>query len=117
MSTEKQALHHVLSQMLILAPVGITSDLRSAKVAEVMPILTALQRGKMKAADAHMIAEIHAGLPILLTSAGQANLALLAEEVILDLHGRMDEKKEEQPSPAPQSERKVDHDLPVHRGN
>ncbi len=95
MSADKQPLHHVLSQMLVLAPVGITSDLRSAKAAEVMTILTALHRGKMKVADAHMIAELHAGLPTLLISAGQGILALLAEEVILDLHGRTDEKKQE----------------------
>ena len=117
MSSEKQPLHQVLSQKLILAPVGITSDIASAKAAEVMTILDTLYKGKMKAADAHMIAELHAGLPSLLIAAGQADLALLAEEVILDLKGREDEKKQEQPSAAVQSQTRMDHDLPVHRGN
>ena len=92
---QKLPLHEVLSRKLITAPVGITSNLASAKAAEVMTILDALLQGKMKAADARKIAEDHAGLPSLLISAGQADLAAFAEEVILDLHGREDEKKSE----------------------
>ena len=90
MSGEKQPLHHVLSQKLILAPVGITSNLASAKAAEVMTILDTLLKGKMKAADAHMIAELHAGLPTLLSVSGQKELAAFAEEVLADLKGRED---------------------------
>ena len=94
--SQKRPLHEVLSSKLVTAPVGIKSDLASAKAAEVMTILDALQRGKMKAADAHKIAEDHAGLPELLKSAGQLHLAEFAEEVLNDLRGREDEKKSEE---------------------
>ena len=95
MSDQKRSLHEVLSSKLVTAPVGITSDLASAKAAEVMTILDTLLKGKMKAADAHKIAEDHAGLPELLKSAGQPHLAEFAEEVLNDLRGREDEKKQE----------------------
>lgn len=97
MSGEKQPLHQVLSQKLVFAPVSITGGLASAKVAEVMTILDTLYKGKMKAVDAHKIAELHADLPTLLADFGQRNLARFAEEVLNDLKGREDEKKQEQP--------------------
>ena len=95
MSDQKRPLHEVLSSKLVTAPVGINSDLASAKAAEVMTLLDALQKGKMTAADAHKIAEDHAGLPELLSSAGQTHLAEFAKEVLADLRGREDEKKQE----------------------
>ena len=95
MSDQKRPFHEVLSFKLITAPVGITSDLASAKAAEVMTILDTLQKGKMKAEHAHQIATDHAGLPELLKSAGQTHLAAFAEEVLNDLRGREDEKKQE----------------------
>ena len=99
MSDQKRPFHEVLSQKLIIVPVGITSDLASAKAAEVMTILDTLYKGKMPAAAAHEIAEFHAGLPTLLADSGQKYLAEFAEEVLDDLKGREDKKKqEEQPA-------------------
>lgn len=95
MSDQKRPLHEVLSARLVTAPIGITSNLASAKAAEVMTILDALLHGKMKASDAHKIAEDHAGLPEILKSSGQVHLAMFAEEVLADLSGREDEKKQE----------------------
>ncbi len=95
MSDQKRPLHEVLSSKLVVAPVGINSCLASVQAAEVMIILDTLQKGKMKAADAHKIAEDHAGLPELLKSAGQQDLAEFAEKVLDDLRGREDEKKQE----------------------
>ena len=95
MSDQKKPLHEVLSTKLITAPVGITSSLASAKAAEVMTILDTLLKGKMKAADAHKIAEDHAGLPDLLIDALQLQLAEFAREVLDDLKAREDEKKAE----------------------
>ena len=95
MSDQKRSLHEVLSSKLVTAPVGITSDLASAKAAEVMTILDTLLKGKMKAADAHKIAEDHAELPATLDSVGQRTLAEVAKQVLEDLAGRQDERKQE----------------------
>ena len=57
MSDQKRPFHEVLSFKLITAPVGITSDLASAKAAEVMTILDTLQEGqdegRARAPDCH----------------------------------------------------------------
>lgn len=49
----------------------------------------------MKAEHARQIATDHAGLPELLKSVGQTHLAEFAQEVLDDLCGREDEKKQE----------------------
>lgn len=95
MANQKKPLHEVLMTKLALAVVGITGDLASAKVVEVMTILDVLHKGKMKATDAHMVAELHTGLPELLKFAGQTKLAALAALTLDDLKGREDEKKQE----------------------
>ncbi|OHA91395.1 MAG: hypothetical protein A2758_02970 [Candidatus Zambryskibacteria bacterium RIFCSPHIGHO2_01_FULL_49_18] len=92
MSQEKRPLHEVLSHKLIFAPIGIAEEMKRG---ELMTILDTLRQGKMKAADAHKIAEDHAGLPELLKSAGKIHLAQFAQEVLDDLAGRQDEKKQE----------------------
>jgi len=90
MNDDKKPFHEVLSTALITAPIGITSDLASAKAAEVMTLLDVLYKGKMPAAAAHKIAETHAGLPDLLISVGQQSLAKAATEVLEDLRNRQD---------------------------
>ena len=92
---DKRPLHEVLSFKLMIAPVGIMSDFASAKAADVMTLLDVLHHGKMPTNAAHQIAKDHAGLPELLRSAGQTRLASFAEEVLNDLRGREDEKKQE----------------------
>lgn len=95
--SERPPLHEVLSNKLIFAPVGIANN--DVKVGEMMTILDTLRQGNMKAADAHKIAEEHGDLPELLRSAGQKNLADFAEEVLENLKGREDEKKQEAQPP------------------
>ncbi|OHA92137.1 MAG: hypothetical protein A3D49_01480 [Candidatus Zambryskibacteria bacterium RIFCSPHIGHO2_02_FULL_43_37] len=60
---------------------------------EVKTVLIVLQQSRFKAADAHKIAEDHAGLPGMLRSIRMSGLAEFAEEVLADLRGRKDEKK------------------------
>ena len=116
-SDGKELLHHLISQKLIMAPVGITSDLETAKAGEMMTLLDLLLKGKMKAADAHTIAQLHAGLPGILTEVGQKDLARFAEEVLADLRGRKDEVKPEQVTEPTTGQSRLDHDQPPLRGN
>jgi hypothetical protein len=94
MSEEKRPLHEVISSKLVTATMGVGTE-HQANSPIVYEFLDSLRQGKMKAADAHMLAERHAELPVQLKDAGQVMLAKFAEEVVLDLQGREDEKKQE----------------------
>jgi len=89
----KKKFHEVVSRLLAVAPIGITSNMASAKASEVATLLTILQESDMKPDHAHGIAKLHAGLPELLRSAGQNTLADMAAETLEDLNGRQDEPK------------------------
>ena len=92
MAEEKIPLHELLSEKLI----AMTSNLAEEryKVSFAYEVLEMLQRGKMKASDAHQLAERHDELPAQLETAGQKGLAGFAREVLEDLRGRKDEKRE-----------------------
>ena len=91
MAKEKKPFHEAVSYRLMTAPVGISTDLRDAKAAEVMAYLTILSDSKMPATAAHQLAKDHEALPGLLNQAGQAMLAEFAAEVLVDLRGREDD--------------------------
>ena len=112
---QKQPFHEVLSGRLGILAIAMRSGIRPEDSIELKVIFETLFRAKMKAAHARQITEDHADLIELLRSAGQMQLAEFAEEVFADLRGREDEKKQEE-QPVRQQTR-VDHDLPVHRGN
>lgn len=93
--SEKKPFHEVVSRHLMTAPIGINSDLASAKAAEVAAYLAVLQESKMPPEAARQIAEDHAHLPKMLRSVGQNHLADFAVETLEDLKSREDEKNPE----------------------
>lgn len=94
MSDQKLPLHQVLFNKINLATVGVTKNYK-ANPFVIRELLDTLSRGKLKAVDAHKIADDLAGLPKLFKSADQSNLAEFAEEVLNDLRGREDEEIQE----------------------
>ena len=97
MSEEKKPFHEVASKELS----RLSSTIKEGDfdfydvVFRARVILEILRKSKMKAVDAHQLALDHAGLPETLRFfAKRYDYAVLAEEVLTDLRGRVDEKKE-----------------------
>ncbi len=95
MADQKKPFHQAVSDRLLLAPVGINSEFRATKSAEVAAYLTILQESEMPATAAHEIAQTHAELPELLRSVGQHGLAEMADNTLADLRSRQDKPKPE----------------------
>lgn len=95
MSDQKRSLHEVLLLKLRMAMIGITRS-RPGNPALIADLLDSLFLGKMKATDAHKVAEDLAYLPDRLKSVGLTQIAEFAEEVLSDLRGREEEEKTEE---------------------
>ncbi|GEM_PF-3952999 len=91
---EKKLFHEVLAKKLGNASVGIGSNPVSPDVVTAITILEALKEGKMPADAAHKIAIDFTNLPALFRGLGHVRLAEFTEDVLNDLKGREDEKKE-----------------------
>ena len=94
MANQKKPFHEVLSTQIHEVSLGMSSDHASLKAGQMEAVLIVLLKGKMPASAAHQIAEDHTGLPVFLVKAGHVGLSVFAEEVLADLKGREDEKKE-----------------------
>ena len=91
-------LHEILSTDLYVLGASIRAGagrFMPEKTAPVRLILGAFRRAKLKPEHAHEIASAHAGLPAILSEAGQIGLSIFATEVLADLVARKDEKKGE----------------------
>ncbi len=89
MPAEKRPFHEVISLALCDSSIEVIEAL-----------LDVLRRSKIKEYDAQKIAEQHSTLPATLKKArAHPRVVALAEEVLADLRGRKDEKKEEKSEP------------------
>ncbi len=94
MSDPKKPFHVVLSQRLLLAPIGMgPAGASISKAAEVATLLAVLGDSEMPVEAAHQIAMLHSGLPEAMRVLGQPLLAEIAEKVLDDLLGRGAQEK------------------------
>ncbi len=93
MSDTKKPFHIVVSQRLLLAPIGMVRGASTSKAAEVATLLAVLGDSEMPVEAAHMIAMLHSGLPEGMRAMDQPLLAEIAEKVLADLRARGGEER------------------------